>query len=114
MKRLLLVVLVLGAAFIGASYYATGRLPWVAQSPEEAQVAELREAFSAIRQQWKQAGRAGTFGMDTSTVTDSPLAKLEALEASMSSLAPRLNTPEARNQMTVLRREVAAFKSDMR
>lgn len=112
--RKLLLLIVLGIAGIGGYYLMYGRLPWVSLSPEELQVAELREEFGVIRQQWKQAGRAGAFGMDTSTITDAPLEKLQKLEASLTGLLPKLKSAEGRKQAEQLRRDVAVFKSEMR
>jgi len=113
-KRLLLFLLVIGGAIIGGSYYLTGRLPWVEMSAEEQRIAALREEFSVACQQWRQAGRAGSFGMDTSSMTDAPVAKLEQLEKTLEELTPTLKTSEARLQAGKLRRDIAAFKSEMR
>ena len=52
--------------------------------------------------------------MDTSSITDGPLAKLEHLEKSLAELLPKLKTVEAKNQATQLRRDLASFKSEMR
>jgi len=114
MKKFLLLLLVVGGAGIGVYHHLTGRLPWVALSPEEVQVAELRETLALVRQQWKQAGRAGAFGVDTSTITDVPLRRLERLETDLAVLIPKLNTPEGLRQAEQLRMELAAFKRDMR
>lgn len=114
MGRFLLVLLLLGAAGTGAYYASTGHLPWVVVPPEEVEVAALKEELQLIRQQWKQAGRAGALGVDTSTITDVPLAKLEHLEKSLAEALPRLRTVEARNQAAQLRQDLAAFKREMR
>jgi len=114
MKRLLLVLILLGGLGTGGYYFVHGRLPWVAQSPEELQVAALRAELDLVRQQWKQAGRAATFGMDTGTITDTPLAKLEQLEGALADLEPRLTDARARNQASQLHRDIAAFKGSMR
>ena len=114
MKRLLLFLLVIGGAIIGGSYYLTGRLPWVELSVEEQQIALLRGEFSLACQQWRQAGRAGSLGMDTSSMTDTPVAKLEQLEKSLAELIPTLKTSEARLQAGKLRRDITAFKGEMR
>jgi hypothetical protein len=113
-KRWLLIILVLGGACVGLYYQQTGRFPWTERSPEELQVVALREEFSMVRQQWKQAGRAATFGMDTSTITERPLEKLEHLERSLADLEPRLRSSEARTQAGTLRAELAAFKAGMK
>ncbi len=114
MKRLLVVLLVLGGAFIGGSYLLSGRLPWVALSAEGRQVAELQEAFSHIRQQWKTAGRTQALGVDASSQIEAPLAKLEQLERDLAELAPKLRNSEARVQAQSLRQEIAVFKGEMR
>ena len=114
MKRFLVLLVVLGGAGIGGYYYATGRLPWVDLSPEEVQVAALREEFYQIRQQWRAAGRAAATGMDTSSISDAPLARLERLERSLTELNAKLKTPEARNQVGALRRDLSTFKSEMK
>jgi hypothetical protein len=115
MKKLLLILLVLGGAVIGGSYLMTGRLPWETLSPESQQVLELREEFNLVRQQWKQAGRAGSIGgVDTGSITEVPLEKLERLESALAVLLPKLKTTEARVQAAGLRKEIATFKSEMR
>lgn len=113
MKKLLLLLL-LGGACLGGYYFMTGRLPWVVPSPEEQQVAALREEFGLVRQQWKQAGRAATFGVETSSVTETPLAKLETVERTLEDLTAKLRTPEAKLQAGALRRDISIFKSEMR
>ena len=114
MKRILVLILVLGGAGIGGYYYATGRLPWVDMSPEELQVSALREEFEQIRQQWRAAGRAATTGMDTGSITDVPLARLEQLDRNLTALNAKLKTPEARNLVGALRRDRNTFKSEMK
>jgi len=114
MKRLLIVLLVLGGAFVGGSYLLTGRLPWVVLSAEAQQVADLQEVFVHIRQQWKSAGRTQALGVDASSQIEGPLARLEQLERDLAELAPKLRTPEARKQAQSLRQEVAVFRSEMR
>jgi hypothetical protein len=114
MKRLLIVLLVLGGAFLGGSYLMTGRLPWATLSVEERQVADLQEAFVHVRQQWKSAGRTQALGVDASSQIEGPLARLEQLEKDLAALAPVLRTPEAQKQAQRLRQEIAIFKSEMR
>ena len=114
MKRFIVAVLVLGGAGVGGYYATTGRLPWVGMSREEEQVAELQQELGQIRQQWQAAGRAQTFGMDTSGITDVPLARLERLDRSLAELLPKPKTPEARNQAGALRRDLDRFRSQMR
>lgn len=114
MKRFIVAVLVLGGVGIGGYHYATGRLPWVALSVEEEKIAELQQELGQIRQQWQAAGRAQTFGMDTSSVADAPLARLERLDRSLTDLMAKLKSPEARNQAGALRRDLDRFRSEMR
>lgn len=114
MKKLLLLILVLGGLGIAGSYVLNGRLPWVTLSEEAQQIAALREEFSAACQQWQQAGRAATFGMDTDSVTDAPLARLARVEASLAELTPKLKTSEARTKASRLRQDIAAFRREMR
>lgn len=52
--------------------------------------------------------------MDTSGITDVPLARLERLDRSLAELLPKLKTPEARNQAGALRRDLDRFRSEMR
>ena len=114
MKKLLLIILVLGGAFIGGSYLMTGRLPWVQLSAEEQQVAALREEFDQLKRQWREAGRAALSGIDTGSTTEMPLAKLEQLEKALAERLPTLKTGEARLQASQLQREIITFKADMR
>lgn len=113
MRKLLLLV-VLGVAGIGGYYLIHGRVPWVALSVEEVRIAELSEELGVIRQQWKQAGRAGALGVETSSITDGPVERLQRLDASLAALLPGLKTAEGRKQAELLRREIAVFKSEMR
>lgn len=114
MKKLLLLILVIGVAWIGITYLSTGRMPWQSISAEEQQVIDLRMELGTIRQQWASAGRASTFGMDTSGITDAPVEKLQRLEQRLKDLNARLKTPEARNLAGALQRDIATFKSEMR
>jgi hypothetical protein len=114
MKRFLVLLLVLGCLFAGGFYVVNGRFPWAEVPPEEQEVAALREGFQQVRQQWKQAGRAATSGIDTSSVTEAPLARLEQLEKNLEQVALRLKMPQARKQAEDLRRDMAVFKAEMR
>ena len=114
MKNLLLLLLVLGVVGTGGYYQMTGQLPWAALSPEERQVADLRADFNTVREQWKQAGRAATSGMDTSSITDTPLVRLEQMEKALAELTPRLQSQEAGRKANQLRQDIAAFKRTMR
>jgi len=114
MRRFLILLIVLGGAGTAGYYYLYGRLPWVSLSQEEQQVAAVRAEFDVIRQQWKQAGRAATFGMDTSSVTDTPLAQLERTEKTLADLEPGLQSQKARDQAAQLRMDIRAFKLTMR
>lgn len=114
MKRLLMVILIIGGVVTGGSYLLTGRLPWVALSEEEQQVIALREAFNQVREQWQAAGRTQALGVDASSQVEAPLASLERIERDLAALTPRLKTTEARNRATVLSREIAAFRTEMR
>ncbi len=112
MRRLLAVVL--GGVFIGGHYLAFGRLPWVALSEEERQVIALREAFEQARGQWQAAGRAQSLGVDASSQGEAPQAALDRIDRDLEALVPRLKTTEARNRATILRRDIAVFRSEMR
>jgi hypothetical protein len=114
MKRLLAVALILGGALVGGSYLMTGRLPWVALSDEERQVAALREAFDEARRQWQAAGRTQALGVDASSQIEAPLARLDQIDRDLAELVPRLKTLEARNQAASLRRDLATFKAELR
>lgn len=114
MKKLILLCFVLAGLWIGGSYALNGRLPWATPSEEQQQVTALREEFQAARQQWRQAGRAATFGMDTDSLTEGPLARLARTESALADLAPRLKTAEARAQAARLRQDLAAFRRDMK
>ena len=114
MKRFVLIVLLIGGAFVGGYKMMTGRLPWVALSEEEKQVLVLREEFGRIRQQWQTAGRTQALGVDASSQVDEPLAKLETLERALAFLTPRLKSTEAKLQASDLSHEIATFKSEMR
>ena len=114
MKKLLVLLLVLGAVYVGGSYVMTGRLPWVVQSEEDRQVSALREDLSRIRQQWQAAGRTQALGVDASSQVDGTLAQLERLDKDLTELLARIKTTEARNQATSLRQEIATFKRGMR
>ena len=114
MKRFLGVFLVLAVALTGGYYYMTGRLPWVALSQEEQQVIALGEEFERARQQWQAAGHTQALGVDASSQVETPLATVERLELELAGLTPQLKTTEAKNRATILRRDIAAFKSEMK
>jgi hypothetical protein len=112
-KRFLLVILLVGGAMVGGSYYLTGRLPWVALSAEEQQVAALRDELGQIQQQWRQAGKTQALGVDASSLSEDVPARLDRLDQAVADLLPRLKTVEARNQATFLRHDIANFRSEM-
>ncbi|WP_257305441.1 hypothetical protein [Geothrix campi] len=114
MKRILTVFLVVAGLFTGGYYFLTGRLPWVALSEEEQQVIALGEQFQRARQQWQEAGRTQALGVDASTQVETPLATLERVDRELEELAPHLKSTEAKNRATILRRDLAVFKSEMR
>ena len=114
MKRLLLILLMLGAVVIAVSYSRTGRLPWVDASPDEAQVESMRAAFTRIKEQWRQAGRSQALGVDASASAEDLQNRLTRLEADLSELAPRLKSVRAREEAAVLQRDISTFRSEMR
>jgi len=114
MKQILLILVILGGIALGGYYAMNGRMPWSTGSPEEVQVAALRADYNVVREQWKQAGRATIGGMDTSSITDTPLLKLEQLEKNLAELERTLKTPEAKSQAAILRKELSDFKRTMR
>ena len=114
MKRILAVFLVVAGLFTGVYYVMTGRLPWVALSQEEQQVIALGEEFQRARQQWQAAGRTQALGVDASSQIETPLATLDRLDQELADLTPQLKSTEAKNRAPILRREIAAFTSEMR
>ena len=114
MKRLLLVVLLVGGVMVGGSYLMTGRWPWVALSPEEQQVAALRESLGRIRQQWREAGKTQALGVDASSLSDDIPTRLDRLDQEVEALLPQLRTTEAREQAVLLRRDIATARAEMR
>ena len=114
MKKLLLILLVLGVAGVGGYYYAYGRLPWVDPSPEEQQISALKEDFARIRQQWAQAGRTQAVGVDAGSQVDGVLARLDKLDLELEDLSARVKSTQVKIQASNLRTEVAAFKMNLR
>lgn len=114
MKRLLLVVLLVGGVMVGGSYLMMGRWPWVALSPEEQQVAALRESLGRIRQQWREAGKTQALGVDASSLSDDIPTRLDRLDQEVEALLPQLRTTEAREQAVLLRRDIATARAEMR
>lgn len=114
MKRLLVIMLLIGGAFVIGYKVMTGRLPWVALSDEEQEVLAFRQEFNRIRQLWQTAGRTQALGVDASSQVDDPLARLERLEQALADFTPRLKTTEAKLQADSLRGEMATFKAEMR
>ena len=114
MKRLLVVVLLVGGVMVGGSYLMTGRWPWVALSPEEQQVAALRESLGRIRQQWREAGKTQALGVDASSLSDDIPTRLDRLDREVEALLPQLRTTEAREQAVLLRRDIATARAEMR
>ncbi len=107
-------VLLVGGALAGGSYLLTGRWPWVALSPEEQQVAALRERLGRIRQRWHEAGKAQALGVDASSQSDDLPTQLDRLDQEVADLLPTLRTTEAREQAVLLRRDIAVFRHEMR
>lgn len=114
MKRLLVVVLLVSGGLAVESYLLTGRWPWVALSPEEEQVAVLRETLGRIRQQWREAGKTQAPGVDASSLSDDIPGRLARQDQEVEALLPQLRTTEAREQAVLLRREIATARTEMR
>ncbi|WP_257313998.1 hypothetical protein [Geothrix fuzhouensis] len=114
MKRILAVFVVVAGLFTGGYYFMTGRLPWVALSAEEQQVIDLGEEFARAREQWQAAGRTQALGVDASSQVEAPIATVERVEQELADLTPQLKSTEAKNRATVLRREIATFKGEMK
>jgi hypothetical protein len=114
MKRILTVFLVVAGLFTGGYYLMTGRLPWVALSVEEQHVIDLGDEFARAREQWQAAGRTQALGVDASSQVEAPLATLERIDRELADLTPRLKSTEAKNRATILQRDMAAFKSELR
>lgn len=113
-KKLLLLALFIGVLYVGATYLSTGHLPWVTLSPEQVRLEEMGQDLERIRAQWAAASRAGSFGMDTGSTADQPLAQLDRLEKALADLTPKLKTDETRAKAASLLREVKTFRSQMR
>jgi hypothetical protein len=114
MKRLLMVVLLVGGGLAGGSYLMTGRWPWVALSPEEQEVAALRDTLGRIRQQWREAGKTQALGVDASSLSDDIPSRLDRLDQEVVALLPRLRTTEAREQAVLLRRDIATARAELK
>ncbi len=114
MKRLLVIALLVGGVMVGGSYLMTGRWPWVALSPEEEQVAALRDNLGRIRQRWREAGKTQALGVDASSLSDDLPTQVDRLDQAVADLQPQLKTTEAREQAVLLRRDIATFRAEMR
>ncbi len=95
MKRLLVIALLVGGVMVGGSYLVTGRWPWVALSPEEQQVAALRDTLGRIRQRWREAGKTQALGVDASSLSEDLPPQVDRLDQAVADLQPQLKTTEA-------------------
>ena len=83
MKKLIVLVLVLLAVWVGVNYVRTGQLSLfpAASSPEQQRLQELEAELKAVESQIEQAGRAaGLTGVDTTGDIGALQAKKEKLE----------------------------------
>ena len=83
MKKLIVLVLVALALWIGVNYLRTGRLEIIpsASTPEEQRLHDLEAELAAVQAQIDQAGRAaGMTGMDTTADVAALTARKARLE----------------------------------
>lgn len=83
MKKLLILIVVLGVAWVGVNYMRTGQISLLpaAMSDEERELRELRDELAAVESQIASAGRsAGISGIDMTADVDGLLKKKEQLE----------------------------------
>ena len=113
-KKLFLFLLVAAGIGLGVNYYLTGRMPWTEPAAEELEVDRLQQAFIVAQAHWKEAGHVAALGTDPSSVADPAVDEIQRIEASLADLTPRLKSREAWIKAEQLRRDLAAFKSEMK
>ena len=105
MKKLLVLILVLAAAYFAYQKFVVGTM-----SDEQKQVQVLADGFAAAKQQMTQAGRsAGLSGMDTTADVDSVMGGVEALLGKLQTLRERLTEEKAVETADKLAEEMRAF-----
>ena len=83
MKKLLLLIVVLGVAWVGLQSMRAGRLAWMppAMTEEDIRIREIEKELASIKSQISQAGRtAGMTGMDTTGDVSALMERQEELE----------------------------------
>ncbi len=106
MKKLLILLVLVLAAFLGYRAYEKAN----ALSPEQEQVAALVAQMDRIEQSAGQAAKAGALsGLDTGSSWDKDQADAEALQKQLATLQAGLKDAKARSTATQLEGRVEAF-----
>lgn len=115
MKKILLLLLIVGGVYGVNHYLNHGSLPWSTTSGEEQQVAQLKEEAESVFRQYRQAARAAAISsVDTSSLAVDGLSKLEKVAKELETLRPQLQTSAAEEAAAKLADEIASYRSQMR
>jgi len=105
MKKLLLAIVVVIAAWCGYSYFTTGHiaLPGGARSADEKKVDALAQRFGLAQSEFRSANMAaGTSGVDTTSQAEEAQQEMRAVLDELRSLKPELKNAAARKKADAL------------
>jgi Tfp pilus assembly protein PilN len=93
MKKVLIVLLVAAAGWVGFQSYQAGEFSLYAgkKSPEEVRIEQLEKQIAEARARYKQAGRAaGVSGIDTTAQADAAMQEIKRLEKELAELRKKV------------------------
>lgn len=108
MKNIILVIIILAAAFVAFNYFQSsgGSMP-----ADEQEVARIEDNFDHVNKSFKQAMRAGAIGgTDATSELDSMLSEIERIEKDLKSLEYKVESQEAKDRVEGLKKKIADFK----
>ena len=93
MKKVLIVILLAGAGWIGFQSYQAGEFSLYAGpvSPEQARIRQLEKELDQAKARFKQAGRASAVsGMDTTGQADAAMQEIKRLQKELVALKDKV------------------------
>ncbi len=109
MKNIILLVIIIGAAFIAFNYFQSsgGAMP-----EDEKEIARVEENFDGLAKNFKQAIKSTAVGgLDTTSELDAMLIELERIEKEVKSLEQTAESQTAKDRLNGLKKKITGFKN---
>ena len=117
MKKLLLVLVVAVAGWVGYQYTQTGSVPFLSSSastPEERELDELFDRFESARARFQKALRSsGLTGMDMTADADAAMEEVKRVEKAFAGLKKKLVSETAKKKAATLDQAIRLFNSKL-